>query len=412
MPETLIKVENVSKKFCFDLKKSLWYGFKDMGTEILGQKNPTNHSLRDKEFWAVKNVNFEVKRGECLGLIGRNGAGKSTLLKMLNGLIKPDIGRIEMHGKVGALIELGAGFNPVLTGRENIFINAAVLGFSKRETLEKLDAIIDFSEIRDFIDSPVQNYSSGMKVRLGFSIAAQLEPDILLIDEVLAVGDMGFALKCYNKMDELLGKTAMILVSHSMPQVARICTGLTVMNQGKPVFQGEGVSEGISFYYNYFEQKIGNFIGSDQAELFEISLSSQNKISSKLETFEINHGDNLNVHIKIKIFQIIIKPQIDITFYDKEQRNFGVAINFSEMLSLDEAKGILSVTASFPNVQFGRGLFSISITLKEINNKIRKNIFRAQSAIFFKVISDDLGWVPMKFTPTWQIDNIIDLPFH
>jgi hypothetical protein len=197
-----------------------------------------------------------------------------------------------------------------------------------------------------------------------------------------------------------------------MPQVARICTGLTVMNQGKPVFQGEGVSEGISFYYNYFEQKIGNFIGSDQAELFEISLSSQNKISSKLETFEINHGDNLNVHIKIKIFQIIIKPQIDITFYDKEQRNFGVAINFSEMLSLDEAKGILSVTASFPNVQFGRGLFSISITLKEINNKIRKNIFRAQSAIFFKVISDDLGWVPMKFTPTWQIDNIIDLPFH
>jgi lipopolysaccharide transport system ATP-binding protein len=173
--------------------------------------------LRPKEFWAVNNVSFELKRGECLGLIGRNGAGKTTLLKMLNGLIKPDAGRIEMRGRVGALISLGAGFNGVLTGRENIYTNASVLGLTKKETDAKLDEIIDFAEIGDFLDTPVQNYSSGMAVRLGFAVASSLEPDILLIDEVLAVGDAGFHAKCYTALDKLRKKgVGMILVSHDM----------------------------------------------------------------------------------------------------------------------------------------------------------------------------------------------------
>ena len=165
--ETLVKVENVSKKFCRDLKKSLWYGVKDIFGEITGRNNPMEE-LRPEEFWSVNDVSFELKRGECLGLIGPNGAGKSTLLKMLNGLIKPDRGQITMRGRVGALIELGAGFNPILTGRENIYVNGAVLGFTKEEINRKLDSIIEFSELKDFIEAPVQNYSSGMKVRLGF----------------------------------------------------------------------------------------------------------------------------------------------------------------------------------------------------------------------------------------------------
>ena len=152
----------------------------------IGSFAPPN--LRKDEFWAVRDVSFEVRRGECLGLIGHNGAGKSTLLKMLNSLNRPDSGRITMRGRVGALIELNAGFNPILTGRENIYNQAALLGFSKKETDAKFDAIVDFSEIEEFLDMPVQNYSSGMRVRLGFAVAAQMEPDILLIDEVLAVG--------------------------------------------------------------------------------------------------------------------------------------------------------------------------------------------------------------------------------
>ena len=176
----------------------MWYGVKDMGSELFGRRNsnPDKPELRPDEFWAVQNVSFELNRGDCLGLIGRNGAGKSTLLKMLNGLLKPDTGRIEMHGRIGALIELGTGFNPILSGRENIYINGSLLGFTKAEIDQKFDAIVDFAEIGEFIDMPVQNYSSGMKVRLGFSVAAQMEPDVLLVDEVLAVGDMNFKLKC------------------------------------------------------------------------------------------------------------------------------------------------------------------------------------------------------------------------
>ena len=405
MGETLIKVENLSKKFCLDLKTSLWYGLKDIASELTGHRNQTPDYLRNKEFWAVKDVSFEVKRGECYGIIGRNGAGKSTLLKMLNGLIKPDEGRIELHGRVGALIELGAGFNPILTGRENIFINAAVLGFTKEETRSKLDTIIDFAELREFIDTPVQNYSSGMKVRLGFAVAAQLEPDILLIDEVLAVGDMGFILKCFNKMDELQAKTALIFVSHNMPVISRICSGLTVMNKGKAVFQGNDVPKGISFYYNFFDYQTSHFIASDQAELLGINLRSGNRISSENETFEINHGEDLSIQIKIKINQPLNNPYINLVFYDKEQRNFGEAANFKDHFQLDQVCDQLEVTATFPAIEFGQGVFSIALILFNNANKIPQRVFRIQSAIYFKVLSKNPGWTPMEFTPVWTMGS-------
>ncbi len=185
--DVLIHVEDVSKKFCRNLRRSLWYGLQDTAADLLG-RGESSASLRPEEFWAVDDVSFSLKRGECLGLVGRNGAGKTTLLKMLNGLIKPDKGRIEIRGRVGALIALGAGFNPILTGRENVYVNGAVLGLSKREISERIDEIIDFAEIGDFIEAPVQSYSSGMQVRLGFAVATAMKPDVLLLDEVLAVG--------------------------------------------------------------------------------------------------------------------------------------------------------------------------------------------------------------------------------
>jgi len=244
--DVLVKVEGVSKKFCRSLKRSLWYGVQDVASEMLGREGH-HDELRKNEFWAVNDVSFELKRGECLGLIGPNGAGKSTLLKMLNGLVKPDKGRITMRGRIGALIELGAGFNPILTARENIYVNGSVLGFSKKEIDGKFDAIVDFAEIEEFIDTPVQNYSSGMKVRLGFAVAAQMDPDVLLIDEVLAVGDFSFQQKCLGKINEMRQKSGLLLVSHSMNTVRMVCDRVIVVDKGGVVCDGDSVS-GISCY--------------------------------------------------------------------------------------------------------------------------------------------------------------------
>jgi lipopolysaccharide transport system ATP-binding protein len=236
--DVVVRVENVSKKFCRDLKKSLWYGIRDVAAEVLpvGRRRTAevrNRTLRDGEFWAVDDISFELRRGECLGLIGHNGAGKTTLLKMLNGLIKPDTGRIEMRGRVGALIALGAGFNPLLTGRENIVVNGSVLGLSRDEIESRMDEIIDFAEVRQSIDAPVQSYSSGMQVRLGFAVASALEPDILIADEVLAVGDLRFRFKCYERINRLQASgVTIILVSHNVSDLLRTCDRGLLMSGG------------------------------------------------------------------------------------------------------------------------------------------------------------------------------------
>ena len=254
--DVLVKVDNVSKRFCRSLKRSLWYGLQDLGSEIGGRRHgggrglpqsSADVQLRPDDFWALKDVSFELRRGECLGLIGRNGAGKTTLLRMLNGLIKPDTGRIEMKGRVGALIALGAGFNPVLSGRENIYVNAGVMGLGKREIEEKLEEIVDFAEIGDFIDAPLQSYSSGMQVRLGFAASTILDPDVLILDEVLAVGDTSFRYKCYRRMDQMRSRSAVIFVSHDMPNIGRICNLAMVMQKGQPIFYGAAL-EGTSIY--------------------------------------------------------------------------------------------------------------------------------------------------------------------
>ncbi len=244
--QILISASDVSKKFCRSLKRSLWYGLQDIAGDFCGL-NRDWLRLRNSEFLATDRVSFEVRRGECLGLIGRNGAGKTTLLKMINGLIKPDGGRISVRGRVAALIALGAGFNPILSGRENIYINGSILGLSKREIDEKIEEIIDFSEIREFIDAPVQTYSSGMSVRLGFSIATALDPDVLLLDEVLAVGDQSFRSKCFNVIGELKKRAAIIFVSHNMGQISLACDRVIYLASGATRFLGD-CGEGLQRY--------------------------------------------------------------------------------------------------------------------------------------------------------------------
>jgi len=251
----VVEVEQVSKKFCRRLRYSLWYGLVDLGAELTARNGNGELHLRHAEFLAVEGVSFELRRGECIGLIGHNGAGKSTLLKMLNGLVRPDKGKITMRGRVGALIELGAGFSPILTGRENVYINGAVLGFSKSEIDAKFDEIVDFAELDDAIDAPVQTYSSGMYVRLGFAVAAQLNPDIFLIDELLAVGDTGFRMKCFQHLLDMkdAGKS-IVVVSHNMIDINRVCDRVLVLDNGRKIYDGE-MSSGIATYENLLSKR-------------------------------------------------------------------------------------------------------------------------------------------------------------
>ncbi|RMF12393.1 MAG: ATP-binding cassette domain-containing protein [Alphaproteobacteria bacterium] len=238
------------------------YAVTDIVREFIPSSSPEKTELRKDEFWANQGISFDVHEGDSLALVGHNGAGKSTLLKMINGLIKPDIGSIEIRGRVGALIELGAGFNPVLTGRENIFINAAVLGIPKREVKQRLDAIIDFAEIGDFLDMPLKSYSSGMRIRLGFAVAAQLEPDILLIDEVLAVGDTAFRAKCYRRLSELQRNgTAFILVSHNHHTLLTVCNKAVGLENGKMIAKGT-----VSSVLDTYETRLAEYTtGPDNA---------------------------------------------------------------------------------------------------------------------------------------------------
>ncbi|MCB1865670.1 MAG: ATP-binding cassette domain-containing protein [Chromatiales bacterium] len=210
-----ISVQNVGKRFCRSLKRSMWYGMRDVSSELLGLPLDTTRLRRD-EFWALDNVSFDVAPGECLGVIGPNGAGKSTLLKMIAGIIPPDRGTIRVRGRVGCLIEVGAGFHPLLSGRDNVYISGAILGMSRREIQSKFDDIVSFAGLESFIDSPVKHFSSGMFVRLGFSIAVHANPEVLLVDEALAVGDHEFTIRCRNRIAELQRcETSIVLVSHS-----------------------------------------------------------------------------------------------------------------------------------------------------------------------------------------------------
>ncbi|BAM86867.1 MULTISPECIES: ABC transporter ATP-binding protein [Bradyrhizobium] len=234
-----VRAESVSKKFGLSLRRSMAHGLRDGLGRLVGAGSDSS-LLRDGEFWAVKDISFTLERGQSLGIMGVNGCGKTTLLRILTGIYKPDAGRVMLRGRVGALIAAGAGFSPMLTGRENIYINAALLGLSPREIRSHMDEIVAFSELEQFIDMPVKHYSSGMQVRLGFAVAAVSEPEVLLVDEVLAVGDLNFQKKCYDYLFGLKRKgTSIVLVSHSIGAIWAVCDRGLFMDKGEVKVLGE-----------------------------------------------------------------------------------------------------------------------------------------------------------------------------
>lgn len=248
-----IQVEGVSKRYSRNAQTHLSYGVTDLMREILGGALPTE--LRKDEFWALRDVSFEMAPGESIAFIGRNGAGKSTLLKLMCGLAKPDMGRIRIEGNVRALINLGAGFNPALSGLENIYNAASLAGFHSREIRATVDEIVAFAELEEAIDSPVQTYSSGMKARLGFAVAVHARPDILFIDEVLAVGDFAFQNKCFLRMEQLKRSgVTIVYVSHSHNMAIKLCERALWLHRGRIMAAGPSV-ETVQAYLAFLEEE-------------------------------------------------------------------------------------------------------------------------------------------------------------
>ena len=377
MTDVAIKVENISKQYRIGLEeetkdtfvgamgsilKSPFQNLKRINklTSFNENKNESNDII-----WALKGISFEVKRGEVLGIIGANGAGKSTLLKILAQITHPTTGSVELNGKVASLLEVGTGFHPELTGRENIYLNGTILGMTKKEIDSKLVEIIDFSGVQKFIDTPVKRYSSGMRVRLAFSVAAHLEPEILLIDEVLAVGDAEFQKKCLGKMEEIAtqGRT-IIYVSHNMASILSLCTKCIFINDGKIRYSGEPefaisnylqnnvAQQSVSFYNNY---KLSDT--SQEVELVEAELLL--KDGSRVKNNIVNQQIGVRIKYNLRNKDNNIIPSINLygNSGNKLFTSFERNINQS-MIKV----GVVESIVWIPDNLFSNGQYSISFT--------------------------------------------------
>ena len=321
---------------------------------------PPAGAARREEFWALRDVGFEVDQGEVVGIIGRNGAGKSTLLKLLSRITEPTTGRIELRGRVASLLEVGTGFHPELTGRENIFLNGAILGMTRAEIKRKFDEIVAFAEVEKFVDTPVKRYSSGMYVRLAFAVAAHLEPEILVVDEVLAVGDAEFQKKCLGKMrDAAQGGRTVLFVSHNMAAVARLCSKSLLLNKGRLAAYGA-----TSDIINTYVSKLG------VVDRFERSANSDEEpriISGAIVSSDTTSEIRLLVELVGRPGQHV---SVDVRLHDGAMNPVGFgslgAFDQSERIQLQPGVTSVLIALATGNLATGTYLISLDLTLPEV----------------------------------------------
>ena len=372
MGEIAVRVENLGK--CYQIGQAKSGDFRESLGSWLDklQGRRSGKVAESQEFWALKNINFELKKGEAVGIIGRNGAGKSTLLKILSRITEPTSGRFEINGRVSSLLEVGTGFHPELSGRENIFLNGTILGMKRKEIKAKFDEIVAFSGVGKFIDTPVKHYSSGMKVRLAFSVAAHLEPEILIIDEVLAVGDAEFQKKCLGKMDEVSKKEGrtVVFVSHNMGVVESLCTQGIIIDQGKMVMKGDSVSA-IIYYLNNLR---GNINHSGKTDSIDLSSHSNKKYDKsfglqKAEIFVnkkpssiLSSGDDLMIKIHYKLKDPLLNPVLGVVIKSPFDEPFIGVNNIHTAEKIDGKKMAGIIKISIPNFSiYGNGKCGVDL---------------------------------------------------
>ncbi|WP_299334743.1 ABC transporter ATP-binding protein [uncultured Psychroserpens sp.] len=395
MSDVILKVENISKQYRLGLvgtgtlsddMKKWWYQIRGKENPFLkvGEVNDRSVQGSSDYVWALQDINFEVQRGEVLGIIGKNGAGKSTLLKLLSRITTPTTGVIKTKGRISSLLEVGTGFHPELTGRENIYLNGAILGMTKSEIRSKEEEIIDFSGCDRYIDTPVKRYSSGMRVRLAFAVAAFLEPDILIVDEVLAVGDIEFQKKAIGKMQDISqghGRTV-LFVSHNMSSVESLCTAGMVLNNGRIGFMGS-TQDAVNFYITNRKKSTNNYLEFNDKlnDFVEIHSIGVNKTKD-----DIFSDEDINIEICLTLLKDTDK-RVDVAtaiYNESDQLITNVGTGMMKDAVVESVKGVKQcINISIKKPQLNEGIYNI--LLRVIENRANAPKLKIEEIILFHV---------------------------
>ncbi len=367
MSDSIITVENVSKRFLIGHQGAAGDGLRHAIENAFRAPKKWLKERRKKrastteEFWALKDVSFEIKRGDVVGIIGRNGAGKSTLLKILSRITEPTSGRVTMDGRVASLLEVGTGFHPELTGRENIFLNGAILGMSRAEVRQKFDEIVAFSEVEKFLDTPVKRYSSGMYVRLAFAVAAHLEPEILIVDEVLAVGDATFQNKCLGKMEDIAKShnRTVLFVSHNLGAVRRLCTTGVALKSGQVAMAGsiETVLASYGESLSISDDNLLDHHGRINVTVKDISLHVNG-----IKCDSVSSGETVELRMQLD-FKEFVKPPIRIGIALESMFGVFTVINYSHFQAVTFAARRGTISATIKDLPLAEGLYRLHLRI-------------------------------------------------
>ena len=390
---SVISVENLSKKYIIGHQKQERYttmrdvlanGARRFTDKLCHPFAAPESDSTHEDFWALKDVSFDIQQGDRVGIIGRNGAGKSTLLKILSRITEPTSGKVSIRGRVASLLEVGTGFHPELTGRENIFLNGAILGMSQVEIKRKFDEIVAFAEVEKFLDSPVKRYSSGMYVRLAFAVAAHLEPEILIVDEVLAVGDAQFQKKCLGKMEEVgkEGRTV-IFVSHSMPTITSLCSKAVLLESGRVVKEGP-TSAVVMHYYTsgHFSPASADFSGRHVGDTYVRLLKGEVKDNKGNVTLEANINEPISVEMTFTVLQENI-PSLVPNFHFFAAGGECAFVTVSD-IQIKYSKGKYRAICYLPGNFLNEGAYFIGLAISSFETGVKVHLFE-KNALSFNV---------------------------
>ena len=422
---SVISVQNLGKKYILShqsqerytsLRDVMASGAKQFANKLRHPFAIPQNDSRHEEFWALKDVNFDIKQGDKVGIIGRNGAGKSTLLKILSRITEPTTGQVRIKGRVASLLEVGTGFHPELTGRENIYLNGAILGMSKADIKQKFDEIVAFAEVEKFLDTPVKRYSSGMYVRLAFAVAAHLEPEVLIIDEVLAVGDAQFQKKCLGKMEEVgkEGRT-IIFVSHSMPTVTSLCEKAILLEFGRVARSGQ-TSEVVMHYYTNGQGSPASadfsnkHVGNNMVKL----LKGEVKNDRNEVALEVNIAENIMIEVIFEVLQEGV-PDLIPNIYINTAAGECAFFTLSDK-KVNYKKGKYTAICCIQGHLLNDGAYFVGLAMSSFSSTVITHYF-IKDALSFNVIdtmndtltrSGWMGFMPGVVRPLlpWKINKL------